>query len=307
MSQARAPILHLRNARIFVFRTLPLLVRTVRSLRLRSSRARSSRVGVSMPRRLGQTGQKLLRNWRRYRAARSSASPVRSKVLASWPRAWPTIRPAPRQALQHPGRTRPRASPDRSAAGCAKSSSGPAWPRPAQCPQSAAAPANPPSARHAALGSDAFEYPINKEPKVNARRQRRTSKLRRIELRATILDKPVKAFRIQHGRQTLIKRMPAASVPIPYAPPTILLPLSMLPPAHRHESKITNKPCGYSNNFQCLYQDLHHGLLGSVIEQTPSIDNLICLQVGYYPALKNHFMPNLLKHFRRCNCRRHRV
>jgi len=219
MSQARAPILHLRNGAHLRLQDSSTPCSTCASCACGQvapdPRASASRCPTPWP-----DGQKLLvtgaGNRRRHdRAHRAFAS----KVVASMATRLPTISPR-RASTSNTQANTARASPDRSAAGCAKSSSGPAWPRPAQCHKRRSASRIRQAPGDAALGSNAFEIPYQQRAKVNARRQRRTSKLRRIELRATILDKPVKAFRIQHGVQTLIKRMPPAQWPIPYAPPT---------------------------------------------------------------------------------------
>jgi len=140
----------------------------VRFLRLRSSRARILARRRLDARRLGQTGQKLLVNWRLYRAARSSASP-RSlpKLWHRWPRACP--RSAPRRAsnLQHQANT----------AACVSRSISrrvreivewSAWPRQRKCPKAPPAPANPPAARRCRARSNAFEIPYQQRAKVNA-------------------------------------------------------------------------------------------------------------------------------------------
>src|SRR6266849_4594647 len=144
--QMRASVLHLRNPRVPVRRALPLLIR--RAFLALTVQPRQVFVPRRFdPRRLRQPAQKILVTLVPCPAAQSSASPhwlpgsshrSRSAGLAAV-RDRPA-RPAPRQTPRD-------ASPDRSAAACAKSSSGPACTRPARCPQSAAAPANPPAAK----------------------------------------------------------------------------------------------------------------------------------------------------------------
>jgi len=111
---------------------------------------------------LGQTGQKLLVTGAGIAPHRSSASP-RSlpKLWHRWPRA-AHDQPAPRQHLQHQANTAACVSRSISR-GCAKSSSGPAWPRQRnahKAPQRQRIRQAPGDARSAPMPS---KYPINKE------------------------------------------------------------------------------------------------------------------------------------------------
>src|SRR5271166_6267427 len=93
-----------------------------------------------------------------------------------------------------------------------------------------------------ALSPDAFKIPNQQRTEVDARRQRGTTEQRSVELRAQLLDKPVEPLRIQHRVQTLIKWMPRRGGQLRVGHPQILLPLSMLPPAHRHEERLQTIP-----------------------------------------------------------------
>jgi hypothetical protein len=86
------------------------------------------------------------------------------------------------------------------------------------------------------------KYPIKQRTEVDAWRQRRTTELRRVELRAKIFDKPVEALRIQNGVQTLIKWMSRRGGQLRVCHPQILLPLSMVPSAHRHKQSLQTSP-----------------------------------------------------------------
>src|SRR6266496_4318316 len=85
-----------------------------------------------------------------------------------------------------------------------------------------------------ALRPDALEIPDQQRPKVNPRRQRRTPVLGRIELRAPLLDKLVKALGLQQLIQTLIKRMPRSRRQLGVRDPDVLLLLPLLARPHRH-------------------------------------------------------------------------
>jgi hypothetical protein len=63
------------------------------------------------------------------------------------------------------------------------------------------------SPSNAALGCNALKVADQQRPEVDARRQRRTSVLGRIELRAPALDKLIELLRLQQLVEPLIERM----------------------------------------------------------------------------------------------------
>jgi hypothetical protein len=63
--------------------------------------------------------------------------------------------------------------------------------------------------------------------------------------------------------------------------PQILLPLSMLPLAHRHEQSLRNIPVHPDKSLRMTHQDLHHGLLNNywVVNQSYEYITAVRLEV----------------------------
>src|SRR5271157_3763589 len=102
---------------------------------------------------------------------------------------------------------------------------------------------------NAALRPHALEIPDQQRAKVDPRRQRRPSVLRRIELRTPLLDKLVKALGFQQLIQLLVEGMPRRRGQFGVRDPQSLLLLSLLARAHRHSEILRTKSVDTSDVF----------------------------------------------------------
>src|SRR5271157_5343110 len=116
---------------------------------------------------------------------------------------------------------------------------------------------------NAALRPHALEIPDQQRAKVDPRRQRRPSVLRRIELRTPLLDKLVKALGFQQLIQLLVEGMPRRGCQLPVRDPQSLLLLPLLARAHRH-TPILRTELVDTSHFLRRYPDLHHRLLSAL-------------------------------------------
>src|ERR1019366_2858411 len=87
-----------------------------------------------------------------------------------------------------------------------------------------------------ALAIDAFEIPDQEQAEVLPRRQARPPHLLRVELRALLLDKLVKAAPLQHSVELFIEKDARPSEVTPCAQSTAVLGVaaSLFGPSHAH-------------------------------------------------------------------------
>jgi hypothetical protein len=108
---------------------------------------------------------------------------------------------------------------------------------------------------------DAFKVPNQQQAEVRSRRQRRTSVPVRVEGGAFGFGKLVELLPIQQFVQPPIERMTGAGGQFRMADPQLLLPLPVLASAHRHKN-ILRPFCFTLQDNRPARLDFHHGLLG---------------------------------------------
>src|ERR1019366_9206568 len=243
--QMRAPVLHLRNPRILVCRTLPLLVgRALLALAIQPRQVFTRRRRDA--RRLRQLAQKLLVTRARVPPHNRAHCCVRLQRRRINRDPLPLQQSAIGQHAQHPGEyfamrvqidQPPRARDRRVVRRILVQRDAHETP---QCQRVCQTPSN------AALRSDALEIPDQQSPKIDPRRQRRSPVLGRIELRAPLLDKLVEALRLQQLVQLLVKRMPRSRCQLRVRNPNLLLLLPPLMRPHRHVRILRIIPVTYT-------------------------------------------------------------
>src|SRR5438067_6091559 len=214
----------------------------VRFLRLRSNRARSSRVGVAIPEAFASPAQKLLVTrpripphnrahrcvgFQRRRINRDPLS-LQHPAIGQHPQ-HPTEYFTMRIEVDQSSRARDRRVVRRVLVQ-RNAHKAPQRQRVRQPP------GNPP------LRPDTLEIPDQQRSKVNPRRQRRTPVLLRIKLRAPLLDELVEALGLQQLIQALIKRVSRSRRQLAVRDPDVLLLLPLLARPHRHAPILQTKP-----------------------------------------------------------------
>ena len=246
--QVRPPVFHLRDPRILVRRTLPLLVRrafltlAIQSRQVLTRRRFDARGFRQPPQELLVALPRVAPHNRAHGRIRLQRRRINRNPLALQQSAigqnsqHPSKHFAMRVQINQSPRTRDRGVVRRVLVQRNAHKT-------PQCQRIRQPPGNAP------LGPDALEIPDQQRTKVDPRRQRRPPVLRRIKLRAPPLDKLVEALGLQQLIQLLVEGMPRRRCQFCVRDPQPLLLLPLLARAHGHRAILQTMSVDTSDVF----------------------------------------------------------